>query len=570
MKKLPTPVLLIAIGALLTPLLGGQISVDRMSIPGGITAFFQSVLGGLETPMLSHSLLALVFAAAVIAALKSRMIVQAPKAMFSGAMAAFVALLLLSIGFSQFRYASLAAATEWLSYAVALFGTVACVGRGRGPLLVLQALVTGVAVLAVLGLKDWAVQVKADPGYRLTGGWINPNAFAGMMAIGLVLAVALPASKERLGVALRWLAVFLCTTALMLTGSRAGLYASLAGILVWSALELVWRTGPKRVAVAALVVGLGVSAGIGLPKAVARGPGASAAASARALGGGTTDDSAQFRRNLFVGAMQLIKEQPLGRGVGTYRYYSAKPGLTTQTQLAHNNVLQTGVESGVLAVGCLVVAWFVWAGYVLRKASGIPAEQNMLRAGVFAAVATVVAQGMLESNLSYFGIGLAFHLLLGLGILVAPDAIGPEYLTKTARWSVGVTAAVISMVMGYMGIGQYFRARAYGEIEAGSPEEARNQAQLALSLVPVDAEAAGILATTMPGSEALKLAQRAVDLGPNTVALRWMSPRSEPPCDCGVRTPGTSSPRGARWICTPRCSAPAPPLRRCSDKPRSC
>ena len=48
---------------------------------------------------------------------------------------------------------------------------------------------------------------------------------------------------------------------------------------------------------------------------------------------------------------------------------------------------------------------------------------------------------------------------------------------------------------------------------------------------------------------------------PNTAAPPSTFPHSARRCGCGARARGTSSPRVARWTCTPRCSGPAPQRR---------
>src|SRR5204862_536544 len=52
------------------------------------------------------------------------------------------------------------------------------------------------------------------------------------------------------------------------------------------------------------------------------------------------EQSSGFRFLLWKGAAKLIKSNPIGYGIGTYRYESARPGYTTETQLAHNTFLQ--------------------------------------------------------------------------------------------------------------------------------------------------------------------------------------------------------------------------------------
>ena len=128
-----------------------------------------------------------------------------------------------------------------------------------------------------------------------------------------------------------------------------------------------------------------------------------------AQGGGSQEQSATFRLNLWKSALHLIKSRPLtGYGMGSYRYESARAGLTTSTVFAHNTFLQIWAEGGIVSFGLILAGIAVWFLTVLKNRSQLPIARLAPFAGIVAAVIALLAHSMVDSDLYYFGIGICF------------------------------------------------------------------------------------------------------------------------------------------------------------------
>lgn len=525
MKRPSAPIVLLCAAALFLPLWGGQIVTDRQALaPGTLLA---ALFGGSEVPLLTHCLFAALIAIAAGIALWKRQIIQVPGAWISLSLVGLSASVLASVTYSSFRSVSIPAAAEWLVFAMAAFATTMCLGRREGPRLFLRCLVVGCMIVALMAIMEFNRERGGDPGYRVFGGWINPNALAGVLTVGILCVLGLATSGERTETSLGGIAVAVQVLALWLTGSRAGFLAAAAGILVFFVLAISWRANLAKTGkgLAALVAGGAlVALLIFSNRAHAAGDPSAPSGIGRAVAGvGAGDQSAEFRKLLYRGAIELAKERPLGYGMGTYRYYSAKPGLTTQTQFTHDTYLQLLVEAGPVALLAFLAAIGAWLVTMFRGARSLPPEQNALRAGVVAAVIATLGQGVFESNLYYFGMGVIFFCLLGVGVLIAGDGVAPEYMAKNFRLAGVGAASTLVLVLGWFGVGEMKRAEARFALQQRDREGAQAAAQSAAGLIPGDADALGILARLAEMPEALTLAKKAADAGPSTTALRRLS-----------------------------------------------
>src|SRR5262249_36970920 len=151
---------------------------------------------GTETPLLSHFFLGLLIAGATIALLAKRSVIQLPNIRMLGLAIAFFGMLAISVGISSFKFVSVAALGEWLIYALAFLTVVAAAGRSSGPRAILVAIYAGCVVIALYGIR-FEYLVAGDPTWRIFGGWINPNALAGMLLIGFILGAALGLHGDR-------------------------------------------------------------------------------------------------------------------------------------------------------------------------------------------------------------------------------------------------------------------------------------------------------------------------------------------------------------------------------------
>ena len=492
---------LLAIGAFLIPLLGGQISTDQaLPLNQGIGPLLVSMLGGpftqgFETPLLSHFVIGLLFAASLAISLIQRSVVQLPSIRLMALLMAFFGILALSVGLTEFRFVSIAAIGEWLLYALALFTAVAVCGRQDGPRLILTAFYIGVAVLALYGVGFEYRDMRAiDPGYRIFIGWVNPNATAGVLILGFMIGLGLFSTADRTVKLLMAVGNALIGMAMFLTGSKAGFGALLAGAFIWSILALIWQRDMRSrmtgigAALVSIVLAFVLYTGIQRANRPATDINTSALGRVTAFNESQAQ-SLEFRKLLWKGSLDTALKHPTGYGVGTYRYESSRPGLTTQTQLAHNNLLQLAVESSLLAPILFVGALFVWLGLMFRGAKSMTQESNAMRAAIVSAVLATIAHGIFESNLYYFGIGMATFLLMGIGVNLSADSVVPEFTPRGVRIGLAFLAATPLILVFFTGYAEYQRALIRGAISSGDGSLARDIAAGLVQMAPLDGEA---------------------------------------------------------------------------------
>jgi O-antigen ligase len=322
-------------------------------------------------------------------------------------------------------------------------------GEARGALAGLVAVGTGAAVVSVLdvasggALLGWYPREARYPG-RLAGVLVNPNHFAGTMemivlaALGLAFARAarlhdageegLPGTlvrgfrsgTNRPAAAALLVAVFLGTTALVLTGSRLGVFSFLAGL---AALALALSRGERRgralLGLAAVVaVLLAVNAALSLDPLLERGT---------VFGGGGTVPGRvrAFRAVAAMGARFPV----LGSGLGTFEhvfpaYQPADLGGTWDR--AHNDYLQLFCDGGL--IGAALAAGFAacWLRPVLRAATAGPGPRRGAAAGVLAAAVALAAHSTGDFCLQIPGNGFLLAALLGLGFDAATRPLPGE------------------------------------------------------------------------------------------------------------------------------------------------
>jgi tetratricopeptide (TPR) repeat protein len=502
---------LLALAAFLIPFVGGSLPNDVLGLESGYVATVQALFRGSEVATLQHALLGLLVVGAFAYLIIKRKIVQVPHVWISAPLAALIALLMGSVFISNYRWVSETALAEWVVYALALVAAVAGLGRRNGPLAVIVALAMSSGIVGLLGIKEYFETRAIDPTWRIFGGWNNPNALAGMMLIGFILNLGLlghqasltassslearaprspspsPERHEgnpRLVMVLAAIGVIGTGVALVLTGSKGGLYSLVPSLAVFLTLVALWtrKASGKALLAAAvcILVVIGASAGIKL---------SSHGGGVRSLDTGSTQEqSAGFRVQLWKGAVSLVKESPVGHGLATYAYLSAKPGTNTRTELAHSTWLQLAVEAGVLAPVALAALLLSWLALCFRGASGLPVEQNVLRAAVVAAVLGTAAHGLVESNLYFFGIGLSFFLLIGVGIQLSADAGAPEFVAIPMR----VGAVLVSLLclgqLLFAGFVAKLQANVRSMVQANQLDDARSTLETLRGIAPFDGE----------------------------------------------------------------------------------
>jgi hypothetical protein len=242
----------------------------------------------------------------------------------------------------------------------------------------------------------------------------NPNDFARILAVALVVCLYLMTSKDVGPV--RWLglpAFLMMGYAIHLTHSRGGLL----GVMAAFAVLLRMRLSLGRFLLAGIVAApllLILFAGRQLDMTVSSGTG-------------------QQRIQLWSEGFLLLRTSPVfGIGMGQY---AEELGLVAHNSFVHCFV-ELGLFGGTLFVGAFYLA--AWGPYRLgagAKAAAIPPELYRLRSYVIAVVAGVFV-GYLSSTRSYeiptytvLGVSAAFMQVAGKGVL-APELLLSRTLVR--------------------------------------------------------------------------------------------------------------------------------------------
>ncbi len=510
---------LIALSAFLAPLMGGQITVETVPLVDGIR-----LLNGPETPLLSHAVLALPAVIALCYAVAKRKILQVPTTTLGALWVAFVGLATISLAFTQFRSTTLPLVLELALVSAALFGTVAGVGRRRGPRIVLQSLLAGASIVAILGLQEYSVQRHLDPSWRIFATWCEPNAAAALFMVAVFVGLGLVVTSERTESLVCGVATVLCGFGLMLTQSRGVfLCAAVSGVvfLVLLARSTDAKGLLKTVGVVAIIASLFFAVGIQGRRAGPSGATGSTATSRLTTSSKSGDQSSQFRLNLWKGTPPIIRAFPAGAGLGTYRYYSAKSGLTTQTVLAHESFLQYAVECSIFAPLVLTAFYLVWLIRMLRPWKTLPMNQNVLRASVLCAVLSILLHSLLDSDFFFFGIAFLVAILVGIGILLAGDSVSPEFTPRTTRGLVGFVAAGAFLLLLWLGQNQLTNASMLAALQTRNTAGVQSLLPSIESRASFDAEASKLMISASENaSDRAKYIMQTAELAPSTSNLR--------------------------------------------------
>lgn len=517
------PVWLLCLAAFLSPIIGGTISTDAMALEPGYASTVQAIFGGAEVPILSHLVIATLVCASAVWILLTRRVIQAPMPLIGYAVLGLAIFIVASCLLTSFPALSIPTALEWLVYLIALLTAIGGIGRQQGPVSVLTALFAGCALLSLIGLNEYFFET-ADPSWRIFGTWQNPNAMAGMLLIGLFVGAGLTMRPERGLAIVAGIGTVAIAFALALTQSKGAFLAAAVGLAALLVLGLLWlrgRAGAARLGRVALclvaLIGL-----LSLLRLQPSEPGVAAAPLARVVESSTTQEqSSGFRMLLWKGAAELIKERPYGWGIGSYRHESGRPGLTTQTQLAHNSYLQLGAEAGVGAALLLAALLGLWAYYNFKGAVRQTSEAVALKLGLVAAVAAAAAHNVVDSDLYYFGSGLAFFLLLGIGFQLNADGVTPESVQPSPRWVAFSLAVLAPLGLLYFGAIEATKAHLRADLAAGRIDSAVAGGDALAASAMRDGDAWYMKAMVAQSQEERRSAlEKAADLTPSTRNLR--------------------------------------------------
>ena len=522
MTKVRLELALLASACAVAVVLGGQIVVIALPFEG---------IGDL--PSLVRLFVGVLVFGALAYIVSTRRVIQTPSSKFSFPVMGLVLVLGASILLSSFGFVSFDAWMSWVVYGAGFFLAVGSLGRVRGPRLLFATLTAAMTLVAFRGIYEYLYRFEIEPTHRIFAGWNNPNALAGVLLIGLPIALSLGLSSKGLQRGLSMAAAVLITLALLLTQSKGGYLAAGVSIATLVSLCLVWRRGWFSFSALVPIAVAGLLLFSFQSRGTADDP--SGPMSRVSNAAGTQTQSVQYRMLLWRGTASLIKSNTVGYGIGSYRFQSARSGLHEQTHFAHQTYLQIAAEGGVLTL--LIVLWIVgtWLKQVCSGARSLPEGRRTLLAGCIAAIVGAGAHGLVESNLYFFGIGFLVFVLLGAGLQLATDGSSPESTPVKLRVTLAIVGCLFPLIaLTYFARVELAKADASGAIaslrkavvlEPADVERAEAASQKLASVARADAEAWYLRSMLKPMSyvERSALLEKAVQLQPRTQYLRALA-----------------------------------------------
>lgn len=336
---------------------------------------------------------------------------------------AFFILVGLAAVFSVARDSSLSVLPLYGLYLVGFY-LAATLPRPRDVPWLLGGLLLAGALAALLGLWQYKSGIQTSLSWidikqaaaiktRVFGPFDNPNIFAEYLTFVLPIALVLYCTDQRwLGRGV-WAAVSgLAATALVLTFSRGGWLAAVAGVLV---LGVLWE--PKLLVATAVLVAL-------LPMV------ASDQVIQRASSIGSLEDSSNtFRLSIWAAVLAMIRAYWLtGIGLGTTAFNQVYPHFMlagTPAIHSHNLYLQLALELGL--PGLTAFLWLLLA--VLRRSFQALPQLSRRDQGVLAALLAALTGFLLHGavdNVWYSPkLTLLFWLVLGFTVCLGKEADSP-------------------------------------------------------------------------------------------------------------------------------------------------
>ncbi|HVF47697.1 MAG TPA: O-antigen ligase family protein [Pyrinomonadaceae bacterium] len=246
------------------------------------------------------------------------------------------------------------------------------------------------------------------------GSFVNRHDFAALMnmvaaiPLGLIFAGAVPRDKRLLYV----VSIALIGTAVLLSGSRGGLVALVAEILILLILTtrskgrgaLLVRGGLSFLL---LIAAVGGAVFVGGDTSLTR---FSDAASANNI--------SSSRLEIWATTLKLISDHlPFGTGLGAYAQaytrYDTLSGLERIEQ-AHNDYLQLAADAGIVGVliGALFLFWFFREA--ARNCLGTNTFRRGIAIGAFAGCSAVLVHSVFDFVLHITAISVMFLMLLAM------------------------------------------------------------------------------------------------------------------------------------------------------------
>jgi O-antigen ligase len=511
----------VCLGAFALPVIGGFLSTDAISIPVDSNPI-QVVLSGSQAPFLTHSFVFLLFLFPILSALTQRKVVHVPNIRISLWLAIFGAFVVSSLSFSSFWLNSLMGVLQWIMMTAAYFAV--CINGGKKQSIwVVSSLFAGMCVAAIFGILEYGQMRLEDPGHRILALQAGPNQAGALFASGVLLGFPLMFRFDRLGKMGVFAGIVLQGLALVLTQSKGAIFCVPVGLAVLVISFLILKPVKPAITLVGICLPfllIGVMS-FGIQQAAKQKEGGGSAPMARfANSSESSTQSAGFRKLLWLSAVDLIKQRPLGWGINTFGFESTRPGRSTQTGLAHQTFLQLGSEASLVAPVALLGFFIALVYRGLRGIKNASQETQLLLIGSISALAVAIAHNFIDSDMYYFGLGTMVFVLVGSITSASTDSQAPEVIFKVPKFAVVCLSCVLIPICLLIGSAEYFRASARGAIEKSNLSLATENVNRALSLVYIDGSSHAILGLLQQNEAELK---RATEFSPTPKNFRALA-----------------------------------------------
>lgn len=296
------------------------------------------------------------------------------------------------------RLVSMLYIVRWLEYALLIFIVADIVVTARHARQIIYWLFLAAAALVVLGFAqlrifpDFRFMVPEgwDPHIgRLLSTWFDPNFIGGFFSFVALIAGALALHLSgKLRIAL-WTLAALLFTGMVLTFSRSGYAAFIAGAVVLTIL-----TSRRLFLLLVVIAGLVF---MSVPRV-----------QDRVMGAVQIDETAQLRVTSWKNALEVAHDYPItGIGYNTYRYVQVDYGF--QRDAAEHSA--GGSDSSLLTLlvttgplGLAAYLWIIWAMASIAwnaRREGSDAFERGLGLGALAALVSVVAHSLFINSLLF-------------------------------------------------------------------------------------------------------------------------------------------------------------------------
>ncbi|MHB1393313.1 MAG: O-antigen ligase family protein [Clostridia bacterium] len=262
--------------------------------------------------------------------------------------------------------------------------------------------------------RSWVDEKTYGTISRVYSTLLNPNIFAGYLAINLSFALARFRSlREDM---LLTMNIILSSICLLLTYSRGGFAAFGAAMLVLCLLKERKKGLSLYLAAMAAAFFILNSAG---PYNRAD------------LGSVYQDSSSLYRLEIWKAALNMFLDSPIfGNGIGTTWYYlsSGSDKLYRYILHSHNIYLQVAAEMGIIGLCAFInlVGKMVWEGYRLLQEKALEEEAYIIQ-GFIACAASICIHGLIDAVIFVPALSLVF-----MGYFALYNRVVSEHWAETA------------------------------------------------------------------------------------------------------------------------------------------